>query len=65
MPTYKDIEAALAAWREAERQFAAARPGSPDEDRLAVEVLALREEYQRLQEQARAELESGEPLLAD
>lgn len=57
----KEAEELLARWREAERELGAATPGSPEEDRLAALVYALREEYQRMVSQQREGESSGEP----
>jgi hypothetical protein len=48
-------EEVLGAWREAERELEAVTPGSPDEDRLQAYAAALRDEYQRLVAQLKAD----------
>ena len=53
MPYTREAEAVLAMWREIERSLAAAEPGSAEEERLQADAALLRDEYQRLIEQAR------------
>lgn len=53
MPFQREAEAVLAMWRELERSLAAAEPGSAEEERLQADAALLRDEYQRLVEQAR------------
>ena len=53
MPYRREAEAVLVMWREIERSLAAAEPGSAEEERLLADVVVLRDEYQRLIEQAR------------
>ncbi|MFL5708272.1 MAG: hypothetical protein ACJ77Y_04675 [Chloroflexota bacterium] len=53
MPYQREAEAVLAMWREIERSLAAATPGSAEEERLRSDAALLRDEYQRLVEQAR------------
>jgi hypothetical protein len=53
MPYQREAEAVLAMWREIERSLAAAQPGSVEEERLRADAALLRDEYQRLIEQAR------------
>ena len=53
MPYQREAEAVLAMWREIERSLAAAEPGSAEEERLRADATLLRDEYQRLIEQAR------------
>ena len=53
MPYRREAEAVLGMWREIERSLAAAEPGSAEEERLLADVVVLRDEYQRLIEQAR------------
>ena len=52
MPYQREAEAVLAMWREIERSLAAAEPGSDEEERLRADAALLRNEYQRLIEQA-------------
>jgi hypothetical protein len=47
-PTRRDAVLILAEWRAAERQLAAAGPGTPEEDAARAEVDRLREEYRRI-----------------
>ena len=53
MPYRREAEAVLGMWREIERSLAAAEQGSAEEERLLADVVVLRDEYQRLIEQAR------------
>ena len=53
MPYRREAQAVLAMWREVERSLTAAQPGTPEEERLLADVVVLRDEYQRLIEQAR------------
>jgi hypothetical protein len=50
----KQAEEILATWREIERGLEAAEPGSAEAERLAEDAALLRDEYQRLVQQARA-----------
>jgi hypothetical protein len=53
--TPRSMEAILAAWRQAERQFDAAEPGSAEATEAEVLVDRLREEYRRAHEEAARE----------
>lgn len=53
MPYQREAQAVLGMWREIERSLGAAEPGSTEEDRLRADAALLRDEYQRLIEQAR------------
>jgi hypothetical protein len=61
MPYRQQAEIVLAAWREAERHLAAAAPGSGEERAAAVELVRMRDEYQRLVQAARAALQPEPP----
>jgi phage terminase small subunit len=52
MPYQRLAEAALARWREVERQLAELPPESEEADTLKLESYRLREEYQHLIDQA-------------
>jgi len=51
----KQAEEILATWREIERALQVAEPGSAEAERLADDAALLRDEYQRLVQQAMAE----------
>ena len=53
MPYQREAEAVLAMWREVERSLTTAEPGTPEEERLRADAALMRDEYQRLIEQAR------------
>ncbi len=59
MPRYRDVEAALDAWRAAERRIAELDQGTPEWVAAEAEVERLRREYHSLMNEA-GEL-SGDP----
>jgi hypothetical protein len=52
MPYQREAEAVLAMWREIERSLAEVQPGSPEAERLQSDAALLRDEYQRLIQEA-------------
>ena len=52
MPYQREAEAVLAMWRDIERELATVEPGTPEAERLQTHAVLLRDEYQRLIEQA-------------
>lgn len=55
--TPRSAPAILAAWREAERRLASARPGTPEAEVAAREVAAFREEYRTAYEARERDLD--------
>jgi hypothetical protein len=54
VPYQRQAEGLLATWREVERSLAEAEPGSPEAERLQSDAALLRDEYQRLIQEATA-----------
>lgn len=52
MPYRLEAEVVLAAWRDVERKLLAAPKDSPEEESLQADALRLRDEYQRLIQEA-------------
>jgi hypothetical protein len=61
MATWQEAEEVLARWREVERLMEAAPTGSAEHEELVAEAAALRDEYQRIVDLAKAEPGSGGP----
>ena len=55
MPTRRETEAVIAMWREIERALVRTEPGSLEFERLTSDAALLRDEYQRLLAQAKAQ----------
>ena len=65
MTHVKQAEEILATWREIERALEAAEPGSAEAVRLAEDAALLRDEYQRLVQQAMAEDRPAPPQFPE
>jgi hypothetical protein len=52
VPYQREAEIVLAAWRDVERQLEALADGSPEAEDLQADAARLRDEYQRLIEEA-------------
>lgn len=65
MPYQRQAEAVLSRWREIERALATAAPGSPESEHLTADAALLRDEYQRLLQEALAHHRPAPPAWAE